>query len=98
LFFDNPCKHPIVILKDVKWEELKAVVEFMYKGEINVSQEQLGPLLKVAELLKIRGLADVNRGSTAEFVTAASSGNNSYPINGSSAKSGAGNASPSHNN
>ncbi|XP_054273784.1 protein bric-a-brac 1-like isoform X5 [Macrosteles quadrilineatus] len=60
LFFDNPCQHPIVILKDIKWPELKAVVEFMYKGEINVSQEQIGPLLKVAESLKVRGLADVN--------------------------------------
>ncbi|KAK9499872.1 hypothetical protein O3M35_002825 [Rhynocoris fuscipes] len=60
IFFENPCQHPIVILKDIKWPELKAVVEFMYKGEINVSQEQIGPLLKVAESLKIRGLADVN--------------------------------------
>lgn len=60
LFFDNPCQHPIVIMKDIKWPELKAVVEFMYKGEINVSQEQIGPLLKVAESLKIRGLADVS--------------------------------------
>ncbi|XP_052133119.1 protein bric-a-brac 2, partial [Frankliniella occidentalis] len=59
LFFENPCKHPIVILKDIRWPELKAVVEFMYKGEINVSQEQIGPLLQVAESLKIRGLADV---------------------------------------
>lgn len=63
LFFDNPCSHPIVILKDINWDEMKAVVEFMYRGEINVSQEQLAPLLKVAEMLKIRGLADVSRGS-----------------------------------
>lgn len=60
LFFDNPCQHPIVIMRDIKWPELKAAVEFMYKGEINVSQDQIGPLLKVAESLKIRGLADVN--------------------------------------
>lgn len=60
LFFDNPCQHPIIIMRDVKWPELKAVVEFMYKGEINVSQDQIGPLLKVAEMLKIRGLAEVN--------------------------------------
>lgn len=60
LFFDNPCQHPIVIMRDIKWPELKAAVEFMYKGEINVCQEQIGPLLKVAESLKIRGLADVN--------------------------------------
>ncbi|XP_058463983.1 protein bric-a-brac 1 [Malaya genurostris] len=60
LFFENPCQHPIIIMRDVKWPELKAVVDFMYKGEINVSQEQIGPLLKIAEMLKIRGLADVN--------------------------------------
>lgn len=60
LFFDNPCQHPIIIMRDVKWPELKAAVEFMYKGEINVSQDQIGPLLRVAEMLKIRGLADVN--------------------------------------
>lgn len=59
LFHDNPCQHPIVIMRDVKWPELTAVVEFMYKGEINVRQEQIAPLLRVAEMLKIRGLADV---------------------------------------
>ncbi|XP_058832224.1 protein bric-a-brac 1-like [Topomyia yanbarensis] len=60
LFFENPCQHPIIIMRDVKWPELKAIVDFMYKGEINVSQDQIGPLLKIAEMLKIRGLADVN--------------------------------------
>ncbi|XP_059614471.1 protein bric-a-brac 2-like isoform X2 [Phlebotomus argentipes] len=60
LFFDNPCQHPIIIMKEVKWPELKAVVEYMYKGEINVSQDQIAPLLRVAQMLKIRGLADVN--------------------------------------
>lgn len=60
LFYDNPCQHPIVIMRDVRWQELKALMEFMYKGEINVSQDQINPLLKVAEMLKIRGLAEVN--------------------------------------
>ncbi|TGZ32703.1 Uncharacterized protein DBV15_00945 [Temnothorax longispinosus] len=50
LFFDNPCQHPIVIMKDIKWPELKAAVEFMYKGEINVSQEQIGPNIVVPEI------------------------------------------------
>lgn len=60
LFFDNPCQHPIIIMRDVKWTELKAIVEFMYKGEIKVSQGEIGPLLRVAEMLKIRGLTEVN--------------------------------------
>lgn len=59
IFFETPCKHPIVIIKDVKWEELKALVEFMYRGEINVAQEQIRPLLKLAEMFQIRGLTDV---------------------------------------
>uniref|UniRef100_A0A1B0GCQ4 Protein bric-a-brac 2 n=1 Tax=Glossina morsitans morsitans TaxID=37546 RepID=A0A1B0GCQ4_GLOMM len=65
LFYDNPCQHPIVIMRDVRWQELKALMEFMYKGEINVSQDQINPLLKVAEMLKIRGLAEVNSTGTA---------------------------------
>lgn len=58
LFNDTPCDHPIVILKDVQWSDLKSILSFMYKGEIHVSQEQIGPLLKLAELLKIRGLSE----------------------------------------
>lgn len=60
LFADNPCKHPIIILKDVKFAELKSIIEFMYRGEIDVCQNQIGALLQVAELLKVRGLADVS--------------------------------------
>lgn len=71
LFFDNPCQHPIIIMRDIKWPELKAAVEFMYKGEINVSQAQIGPLLRVAEMLKIRGLADVNGDPELATATAA---------------------------
>jgi len=59
LFTENPCKHPIVILKDIRYADLKALVEFMYKGEVNVVQEQLPTLLKTAEALKIKGLAEV---------------------------------------
>lgn len=65
LFFDNPCQHPIIIMRDVKWPELKAIVEFMYKGEINVNQDQISPLLAIAEMLQIRGLAEVNNEQTA---------------------------------
>lgn len=60
LFMDNPCQHPIVIMRDTKYCDLKAAVDFMYRGEINVSQEQIPALLKVAESLKIRGLTDVS--------------------------------------
>ncbi|ROT70673.1 putative longitudinals lacking protein, isoform G-like isoform X24 [Penaeus vannamei] len=58
LFAQTIDKHPIVILKDVKHVELKALLDYMYRGEVNVSQDQLGPLIKTAESLKIKGLAD----------------------------------------
>lgn len=60
LFMDNPCRHPIIIMRDIKYCDLRAVVDFMYRGEINVSQDQITALLKVAEMLKIRGLTDVS--------------------------------------
>ncbi|XP_067133729.1 protein abrupt-like isoform X3 [Centruroides vittatus] len=59
LFLENPCKHPIVILKDIKYCDLKAIVEFMYRGEVNVTQDQLSALLKIAETLQVKGLAEI---------------------------------------
>lgn len=66
LLADNVCQHPVVIMKDIRFHELKAIVDFMYKGEINVVQEQIGPLLRVAETLKIRGLADVSDNNNSQ--------------------------------
>ncbi|CAH0547439.1 unnamed protein product [Brassicogethes aeneus] len=57
-------KHPILILKDVKFQELKAMMDYMYRGEVNISQDQLGALLKAAESLQIKGLSDNKRGET----------------------------------
>ncbi|XP_053682958.1 longitudinals lacking protein, isoforms A/B/D/L isoform X3 [Sabethes cyaneus] len=59
LFTANPCQHPIVILKDVQYNDLKTMVDFMYYGEVNVSTEQLPQVLKTAEMLKIKGLAEM---------------------------------------
>lgn len=89
LFQANPCKHPIVFMSDVSYTNLQAIIEFMYKGEVNVSQvsfffpfiyslseqtnqvvlhtirtmlfwqEKLPGLLKTAEALQIKGLAEV---------------------------------------
>ncbi|XP_067003534.2 protein bric-a-brac 1 isoform X5 [Anabrus simplex] len=56
LFKANPCKHPIVILKDVCHKELEAILQFMYQGEVNVRQEELATFLKTAEMLQIKGL------------------------------------------
>ncbi|XP_025421331.1 sex determination protein fruitless-like isoform X19 [Sipha flava] len=51
-------KHPIVILKDVKFQELKSMMDYMYRGEVNISQDKLSTFLKAAESLQIKGLTD----------------------------------------
>ncbi|XP_037912353.1 protein abrupt isoform X2 [Hermetia illucens] len=55
----NPCKHPIVILRDVRAEDVENLLRFMYNGEVNIGHEQLSDFLKTAQLLQVRGLADV---------------------------------------
>ena len=54
----NPCKHPVIILKDVRAEELLDVLDFMYRGEASVKKENLAAFLRLAENLKVKGLAD----------------------------------------
>ncbi|KAL4149082.1 hypothetical protein QTP88_003108 [Uroleucon formosanum] len=65
-------KHPIVILKDVKFQELKSMMDYMYRGEVNISQDQLSTFLKAAESLQIKGLTDGggNEDSTASSAPA----------------------------
>uniref|UniRef100_A0A1I8P091 BTB domain-containing protein n=1 Tax=Stomoxys calcitrans TaxID=35570 RepID=A0A1I8P091_STOCA len=58
-------KHPIFILKDVKYQELRAMMDYMYRGEVNISQDQLAALLKAAESLQIKGLSDNRSGGGA---------------------------------
>ena len=50
-------KHPVIVLKDIKCDDLEALLNYMYVGEVNVVQEKLAGLIKAAECLKIKGLA-----------------------------------------
>ncbi|XP_059617335.1 protein abrupt isoform X3 [Phlebotomus argentipes] len=56
----NPCEHPIVILRDVRAEDVESLLRFMYNGEVHIGHEQLSDFLKTAQLLQVRGLADVS--------------------------------------
>ncbi|XP_028173668.1 longitudinals lacking protein, isoforms H/M/V-like isoform X3 [Ostrinia furnacalis] len=75
LFVDNPSRHPIVILKDVTFADLRTMVDFMYYGEVNVTEEQLPQVLDTAKLLKIKGLTEMpettsltrSQGTSADF-------------------------------
>ena len=40
---------------------MKALVDFIYQGEVNVVQEQLDSFMTTAELLAVQGLTDGTR-------------------------------------
>ncbi|XP_018579830.1 protein tramtrack, alpha isoform-like [Anoplophora glabripennis] len=60
LFINHPDKHPIVILKDVPYSDMRSLLDFMYRGEVSVDQDRLTAFLRVAESLRIKGLTEVN--------------------------------------
>lgn len=31
VFKENPCQHPVIVFKNVKYEDLLAIIEFMYQ-------------------------------------------------------------------
>ena len=54
---NNPCQQMVFFLKDTSASDLAAIIEFMYKGSVNVAQTQLASFIKTAEMLQIRGLS-----------------------------------------
>ena len=59
LFLENPCKHPIIILQGIGYAELKTVIDFMYNGEVNITEDKLAAVIKCAETLRVKVLGDV---------------------------------------
>ena len=56
LFISNPCKHPTVFFKDISEDQMKLLMEYMYKGKISVKQSELESVLRTASSLQIHGL------------------------------------------
>ncbi|CAG7819147.1 unnamed protein product [Allacma fusca] len=59
LLKDNPCQHPIVILKDVRYQDMESLLNFMYHGEVQICQDDLTEFLRTAQTLQVKGLTDV---------------------------------------
>ena len=51
-------QHPVLVLRDVPFIDLYTILEFIYMGEVNISQADLQSFLKTAELLQIKGLTE----------------------------------------
>jgi len=50
-------KHHIIHLHGVSSRHMQQLLIYMYRGEISISQEDLGPLIETARCLQIKGLA-----------------------------------------
>ncbi|XP_055615738.1 protein abrupt [Toxorhynchites rutilus septentrionalis] len=61
MFISNPCKHPIVVLKDVSLNVMQELLQFMYQGEVNVKHSELQSFMKIAETLQIKGLTSSHK-------------------------------------
>merc|ERR1712203_772426 len=81
LLNSRPDKHPIVYLKDVNPKHLEQLLSYMYRGEINVLQEDLGPLIETARGLQIKGLADAGESNSRKEPKTNQNGLPSHPLN-----------------
>ncbi|XP_071550070.1 uncharacterized protein [Panulirus ornatus] len=84
---NNPCQHPVIILREVPIEDLEAVLAFMYEGQVNVSQTRLHTFMKLAEALQVRGLTDTQNARTRmekemyqNMIPTTEVGNSSNPV------------------
>ncbi|XP_047478188.1 longitudinals lacking protein, isoforms H/M/V-like isoform X17 [Penaeus chinensis] len=80
MFERTNCKHPIIVLKDIRHEDLEALLNYMYVGEVNVLQNELAGLIKAAECLMIKGLAVPDEAPTKESKRSSGSGKEDSPI------------------
>lgn len=53
----NQSQHPIFFFHDIAYDILKAIIDYMYLGEVHISNDNLKDFIRVAEALQIRGLS-----------------------------------------
>ena len=52
----NNHPHPLIYMRGIKSDDLLAIVDFLYRGETNLFQENLESFLAIAEELQLKGL------------------------------------------
>ena len=50
-------QHPLLYMRGLKADQLKAVVDFIYFGEVSILEKELKTFLTIAEELELKGLA-----------------------------------------
>jgi len=70
----------LIYLRGVRHADLMSILEFMYRGSVNVAQEDLNSFLAVAEDLKVRGLTqNTNKDGTVSSKNGTGVGKRSKP-------------------
>ncbi|CAK1604224.1 unnamed protein product [Parnassius mnemosyne] len=59
VFKENPCQHPVIILKDVSADDIVSLLSYMYQGEVFIEESKLSSFLHTAALLQVKGLTGV---------------------------------------
>lgn len=62
----NQFHFPIVVLQEMKIDDLRLILDFMYRGQLTLSQEKLSSLMKSAEFLRISGLSSNSTDNVSE--------------------------------
>ena len=52
----NKHKHPLIYMRGLKSNDMMSILDFLYLGEANISQESLDSFLALAEELQLKGL------------------------------------------
>ena len=60
MFMKMDHSNMLIYLKGIRKDELDHVIDFLYKGEASISQEELNKFMETAKDLKVKGLQNVS--------------------------------------
>ena len=54
----NKRSHPLILMRGLKYEDLLALVDFFYYGEVNIFEDNLDCFLGIADEFQVKGLME----------------------------------------
>ena len=54
LLLNNPHSHPLLYLSGVKQQELQSILQYMYLGEVTISQDSVQEFMDIAKDLEVK--------------------------------------------
>lgn len=70
IFAENPCEHPVIVFKNVRYDDLFNVILYIYQGCVSIDAKNVERFLQAAELLDV----PINEGGKAGRSKASASG------------------------